>query len=211
MSSIYAIRRRRFIIFTLIAFIAFLFLGRWELPERLKDSGLPQSRDHLLELLKFKEPDVEVDEIYGLLHLVMRNDQHSLSNVENLDPSQPIDLSVYAGGASIDWQKEVKLLHKKYPLVVFSKTLCPYSKRATLLLGHYTLSPPARVVQVDRRDDGHIIKSILTRLTNHSTFPNVIIKGRTIGGSDNLMELHTTHKLTKVLEKAGMKVGRKVD
>ncbi|TFY73563.1 hypothetical protein EWM64_g10449 [Hericium alpestre] len=55
-------------------------------------------------------------------------------------------------------------------------------------------------------DDGDLIKAILTRLTSRSTFPNVILLGKSIGGSDQLVELHKEGKLKAVLEEAGLKV-----
>lgn len=51
--------------------------------------------------------------------------------------------------------------------------------------------------------DSDIVKAVLTRLTEHSTFPNIIIRGKSIGGSDDLQALHAQRTLTKVLEQAG--------
>lgn len=52
-------------------------------------------------------------------------------------------------------------------------------------------------------DDGNMIKHLLTRLTNHSTFPNILFRGQSIGGSDNLNKLHTDKTLAELIEKAG--------
>ena len=95
-----------------------------------------------------------------------------------------------------------------------------YSRRAKQLLQSYDIHPPPRVIEVDLRGwssfaatcrhvpdtllgDGNILKTLLTRLTGHSTFPNVIIKGKSIGGSDNLMSLHANKELRAIIEKAG--------
>jgi len=56
-------------------------------------------------------------------------------------------------------------------------------------------------------DDGNVIKQLLTRLTHHSTFPNVLVRGTSIGGSDQLQELHATKALKKIFEEAGVTVG----
>jgi glutaredoxin-related protein len=48
-----------------------------------------------------------------------------------------------------------------------------------------------------------MIKHLLTRLTNHSTFPNILLRGKSIGGSDNLQALHANKSLKKLLEEAG--------
>jgi glutaredoxin-related protein len=55
-------------------------------------------------------------------------------------------------------------------------------------------------------DDGNVIKQLLTRLTHHSTFPNVLVRGTSIGGSDQLQELHATKALKKIFEEAGVTV-----
>ncbi len=101
-----------------------------------------------------------------------------------------------------------------------------YSKRAKELLKNYDLVPAPKVVEVDLRgmqlwlvcrhsyrshcvvctDDGDLIKAILTRLTGRSTFPNVVLLGKSIGGSDQLSELHREGKLKALLEVAGLKV-----
>ena len=52
-------------------------------------------------------------------------------------------------------------------------------------------------------DDGNVIKHLLTRLTHHSTFPNILLHGKSIGGSDALDELHESKALRKLLEDAG--------
>lgn len=49
------------------------------------------------------------------------------------------------------------------------------------------------------------IKQILTRLTHHSTFPNIIVKGKSLGGSDKLRDLHEQGSLKTILLEAGAK------
>ena len=52
-------------------------------------------------------------------------------------------------------------------------------------------------------DDGNVIKQVLTRLTNRSTFPNILLRGKSIGGSDDLNQLHADKLLAELIEKAG--------
>ncbi|KAG6375501.1 pre-mRNA splicing factor component-domain-containing protein [Boletus reticuloceps] len=109
------------------------------------------------------------------------------------------------------WEERLKVLREEYPLVVFSKvrpmiSMLLYSKRAKKLLETYDLSPAPKVIEVDLRADSTHIKTLLIRLTDRSTFPNVILHGRSIGGSDELIRLHEEGRLRDVLEKAGVKV-----
>jgi hypothetical protein len=55
-------------------------------------------------------------------------------------------------------------------------------------------------------EDGAVIKEILTRLTHHSTFPNIIVKGISIGGSDDLRDMHNQRALENIFLGAGAKL-----
>jgi hypothetical protein len=95
-----------------------------------------------------------------------------------------------------------------------------FSLSAKKLLEKYDLVPPPKVIEVDLRgmtpfyvsifilpllaDDSNTIKAILTRLTGQSTFPNVMVRGHSIGGSDDIHELHAQKLLSKQLEEAGV-------
>lgn len=174
----------------LIGFVLF-FYSPWELSSSL----IPGQRG-------------EVNELYGLLRLVT-GDQPGNDHVLNdpqLDPTETVDWSVYAAGEpDVNWWKEAKRINKVHPIIVFSKTYCPYSKRAKKLLESYDITPPPKVIEVDVRDDGIVIKNLLSRLTGHSTFPNIIVQGKSIGGSDNLAGLHSSKELRNLIEKAGAK------
>jgi len=124
---------------------------------------------------------------------------------ERLDPTKEIDLKVYSSfDGDDDWTKHVNELQNNSPLVVFSKSYCPYSKRAKNLVQTYALDPSPKIVEVDLREDGDLLKVILTRLTNHSTFPNIILRGHSLGGADELQALHDAGKLEELFEDNGL-------
>ncbi|KAF9227204.1 glutaredoxin, partial [Gyrodon lividus] len=104
------------------------------------------------------------------------------------------------------WEDRMKALREQHPLVVFSKSYCPYSKRAKKLLESYNVSPPPKIIEVDLRGDSPHIKTLLTRLTDRSTFPNVILHGHSLGGCDDLVRMHEEGQLREVLESGGVKV-----
>ncbi|KIY44552.1 glutaredoxin, partial [Fistulina hepatica ATCC 64428] len=111
------------------------------------------------------------------------------------------------GDPYFDWPTEVHELNTEYPVVVFSKTYCPYSKRTKALLSTmYELTPPPKIIEVDLRSDGAQLKQLLGRLTNHSTFPNILVQGKSVGGSDDLHALHYRGELTAILQAAGVTV-----
>ncbi|KAF9444771.1 thioredoxin-like protein [Macrolepiota fuliginosa MF-IS2] len=203
---------RLFVLFCVLLALAWSFGFSWELPESWKDTGImTSSRARIAQAFSTKK--VSVDEIYGLLHLVTGDSdesQHVLTNKVELDPTKPITLDVYAAGSkNLNWDKEMKRLNTEFPVVVFSKTYCPYSKKAKNLLATYDLEPPVKVIEVDLRDDWNVLKALLTRLTHHSTFPNIIVRGKSLGGSDDLQALHATKSLVDVFKKAGVYVRNK--
>ncbi|KZO93149.1 thioredoxin-like protein [Calocera viscosa TUFC12733] len=100
-----------------------------------------------------------------------------------------------------DWDEGTREL----PLVVFSKTYCPFSKRAKALLSELHLSPAPFIVEADLRSDTNLIKSLLTKLTHHSTFPNVFVGGVSLGGSDDIAALHESGRLKDILRAVGVK------
>ncbi|KAF6763155.1 thioredoxin-like protein [Ephemerocybe angulata] len=189
--SMYRAKRGPIIVIAVLIGFVLFFYSPWELSSSL----IPGQRG-------------EVNELYGLLRLVT-GDQPGNDHVLNdpqLDPTETVDWSVYAAGEpDVNWWKEAKRINKVHPIIVFSKTYCPYSKRAKKLLESYDITPPPKVIEVDVRDDGIVIKNLLSRLTGHSTFPNIIVQGKSIGGSDNLAGLHSSKELRNLIEKAGAK------
>ncbi|KAM6496965.1 Thioredoxin-like fold [Amanita muscaria] len=187
-------RRGRPLFLVALATFALVFLAR---------NVFSSSRHKIANYLGSKP---KVNEIYGLLYLVTRGaeQQHTLSDAVDVDPKKPINFSVYSGGKRwIDWKKEAQRLDDNFPIIVFSKTYCPYSKRAKNLLASYDIQPSPHIVEVDLRGDGALIKALLTRMTGRGTFPNTLVRGRSIGGSDDLFSLHESSKLAQILQDAG--------
>jgi glutaredoxin-related protein len=56
------------------------------------------------------------------------------------------------------------------------------------------------------KDDSLELKMALSRLTKHSTFPNILVNGKSIGGSDTLEHLHKEGSLKAIFEAAGVSV-----
>ena len=78
-----------------------------------------------------------VRELDALLHFLTAHPERRLDEdggsirVEGLgsvavDAGSPVDLRVYAPDGKYEWEEHTKRLREHYPLVVFSKTFCPY-------------------------------------------------------------------------------------
>ncbi|KAH9892691.1 hypothetical protein C8Q73DRAFT_68690 [Cubamyces lactineus] len=178
----------------------------------------------------------DVREIDALLHFIYNQTDRRLDEdggtirVEALgsvhvDGTAPVDLRVYAANGDYNWAQHTKRIRSLYPLVVFSKTYCPYvelsistslrrfadhshrySQKAKALLEAYEISPAPKIIEVNVRSDGPQIQTILSRVTGRSTVPNILLKGKSIGGSDELHRIHNEGQLKKLLEDNGFTV-----
>ncbi|KAJ3929053.1 MAG: hypothetical protein NXY57DRAFT_454211 [Lentinula lateritia] len=193
------------------------------------DSSITKFFGDPFGLMSSKNPTPSVDEIYGLISLVTRESENSqrVLTAKSVDITNPVDINVYAAKRGMNWKKELQRLNEDFPVVVFSKTYCPYSRKAKQLLQAYELSPPPKIIEVDLRDlflslprnrvtysaysfipteDAAQLKTVLTRLTRRSTFPNILLRGKSIGGSDDLHALHNANALRDMFQEAGVDV-----
>ncbi|CAG7854557.1 SubName: Full=Uncharacterized protein {ECO:0000313/EMBL:CCA74501.1} [Serendipita indica DSM 11827] len=102
-----------------------------------------------------------------------------------------------------EWEARLTAMRAQYPVIVFSKTYCPYSKKAKAILAEYALKKQPVFIEADLRPDMAKIKALLRRLTGQDTFPNVVVNGKSLGGADRLTVLHESGKLKKKLKAAG--------
>ncbi|TQV95751.1 Glutaredoxin, eukaryotic/virial [Cordyceps javanica] len=95
---------------------------------------------------------------------------------------------------------------KKGPVVIFSKTYCPHSRRAKgILLEKYLIDPRPEVVELDEHPLGSDLQDLLLGLTGRRTVPNVLVNGKSIGGADDIVELDNTDKLIGKIQELGQR------
>ena len=110
-------------------------------------------------------------------------------------------------------------------VIIFSKSYCPYSKRAkALLLQTYTISPAPYVVELDLMTDlvpkahdadddddtphttlGKKLQDLLASLTGRRTVPNIMINAQSLGGSDDIAKMDAEGTLEEHIRKMGGK------
>lgn len=91
-------------------------------------------------------------------------------------------------------------------VIVFSKSYCPYSKKAkSILLEHYTIQPKPFVVELDQHPLGSYLQAVLGQKTGRRTVPNVLVSGRSIGGGDDIVALDERDELASTLKSLGGK------
>ena len=87
------------------------------------------------------------------------------------------------------------------PVVVFSKTYCPYCVNVKDLLQQ--LGASFKAIELNTESDGADIQAALKELTGQQTVPNVFISGKHIGGCDTTTAMHKEGKLIPLLTEAG--------
>ncbi|CAN6238803.1 unnamed protein product [Urochloa humidicola] len=84
-------------------------------------------------------------------------------------------------------------------ITIFSKTYCPYSMCAKRIFRDLKEDP--YVVELDLREDGRDIQSVLLDLVGRHTVPQVFVNGQHIGGSDDTVNALSNGQLEKLLGK----------
>ncbi|KAG2568741.1 glutaredoxin-C6-like [Panicum virgatum] len=87
------------------------------------------------------------------------------------------------------------------PVVVFSKSYCPFCVRVKQLFEK--LGASFKAIEMDVESDGAELQDALKEWTGQRTVPNVFINGKHIGGCDDTMALNNDGKLVSLLTEAG--------
>ncbi|KAI5805436.1 hypothetical protein DFH27DRAFT_370894 [Peziza echinospora] len=125
-----------------------------------------------------------------------------------LDSPPPPKADAVTEDTATDYDPKADLtaLLRVAPVLVFSKTTCPYSKAAkAILLQKLRITPPPHVVELDQHPHGRALQTFLKDKTGRGTVPNIFVRGKSIGGSDELSALWEAGDLEALLVKMGGK------
>ncbi|KAG5723275.1 hypothetical protein E4T56_gene321 [Termitomyces sp. T112] len=84
-------------------------------------------------------------------------------------------------------------------VAIFSKSWCPYCRKAKALFKDEFPDVETTVYELDERDDGSEIQTYLLEKTGQRTVPNIFVNGQHIGGSDDLKKSFDDGNLTKLV------------
>ena len=91
-------------------------------------------------------------------------------------------------------------------VIIFSKSYCPFSKKAKgILLEKYVIDPAPYVVELDEHPLGLKIQDKLLEKTGRRTVPNIMVNGISIGGGDDIAALDKEKKLADKITELGAK------
>ncbi|XP_005050589.1 PREDICTED: glutaredoxin 2 isoform X3 [Ficedula albicollis] len=89
------------------------------------------------------------------------------------------------------------------PVVIFSKTTCPYCKMAKDLFEGLDVNYTA--VELDVKTNGRQFQDVLEQMTGGRTVPRVFINGTCVGGATDTQKLHEEGKLLPLIHQCQMK------
>ena len=98
-----------------------------------------------------------------------------------------------------------RLILTETSVIIFSKSGCPYSKKAKATFEKYTIIPEPFIVELDEHRLGHQLQDALEKNTGRRTVPNVLISGKSIGGGDEVEVLHQSGLLVEKIKYMGGK------
>lgn len=102
--------------------------------------------------------------------------------------------------SEFDPAREYSMILGISPIVIFSKSYCPYSSRLKELLEkEYRFTPNYVSIELDKHEKGAALQKYVEKKTGRGTVPNLIINGKSRGGSDDIRLLHNQGELLKKL------------
>ena len=121
-----------------------------------------------------------------------RPSDESVASVGSPDPAAPTDKL-----AEIKRRVASLIRSEEHPVVIFSKTSCPFCKTAKALfqkLGHDIFA-----LELDVSEEGSAMQQVLLELTSQRTVPNIFVRGKHIGGNDKAHSLAASGELQRLL------------
>ncbi|KAI8074256.1 thioredoxin-like protein [Gilbertella persicaria] len=94
-------------------------------------------------------------------------------------------------------QQIVEEAIKNNRVVIFSKSYCPFCKKAKALFDELKVEYTA--IELDLHDQGADIQAYLAEKTGQRTVPNIFVNQKHVGGSDDLAKAKENGTLEKLL------------
>lgn len=96
-------------------------------------------------------------------------------------------------------QETVDTLIDDNKVIIFSKTWCPYCKKAKALLKELTPEEHLKIIELDSESNGEAIQAYLKQKTDQSSVPNIFINKQHIGGNDSLQAKHQKGEIVPLI------------
>jgi len=88
-----------------------------------------------------------------------------------------------------------------HKVAVFSKSWCPYCKKAKATLKELVPNDEdVKILELDELEDGDAIQAYLLEKTGQRTVPNVFVAKQHVGGNDAVQAAKSSGQLKKLLD-----------
>ena len=94
-------------------------------------------------------------------------------------------------------RRRIDSLIAAHDVVLFSKSYCPFCRRAKALFTE--LGAPFEALELDHSADGPAIQAKLLELTGQRTVPNIFVRGQHVGGNDDAHAKAASGELQRLL------------
>ncbi|CAL9733151.1 glutaredoxin-1 [Monosporozyma unispora] len=103
-----------------------------------------------------------------------------------------------------DTLRAIQSLIDKNPILIVSKTHCPYGKQSYITFTHACKVPKdmIKVIQLDEMKYGSELQKGLFQMNGQRTVPHIYINHKFIGGNDDLQDLKNKGKLKALVQEA---------
>ncbi|CAK5276533.1 unnamed protein product, partial [Mycena citricolor] len=85
-------------------------------------------------------------------------------------------------------------------IMIFSKTTCPYCRRAKALFTEKFPEESPVVFELNEREDGADIQAYLLQKTGQRTVPNIFINENHVGGNDDTQAAFKSGELKRLID-----------
>lgn len=156
------------------------------------------------EISKLSDDDSE-GAVDGKQKTAVEDNTGALKDVGDKGKNQE---AITADGQMFDPTQELLSIRALSPIVIFSKTYCPYSKKLKhLLQENYQITPAPSIVELDKHKHGAELQAHLGEVTDRKTVPNVLIgpTPKSRGGCDDFIQMHEDGTLLERLKQWGGK------
>ncbi|KAJ8456636.1 hypothetical protein ONZ45_g18646 [Pleurotus djamor] len=86
------------------------------------------------------------------------------------------------------------------PIVIFSKSYCPYCRKAKALFKENYADVETKIYELDEIDDGAAIQDYLATKTGQRTVPNIFVNQTHVGGSSDAADKQASGELKKLVQ-----------
>ncbi|KAJ7690126.1 glutaredoxin [Mycena rosella] len=86
-----------------------------------------------------------------------------------------------------------------HKITIFSKSWCPYCKKAKALFAAEFPEETPHVIELDERTDGAEIQDYLATKTGQTSVPNVFVNKKQVGGNDKTQAAFSSGELKKLV------------